>query len=403
MIRYLRGLALVLAPCSCSFFANLTGSAGGEAAGTLASVDMSKYDVEAIALEIADGRTTVCPGQSVSFEIVTDARERKGGAQTARLRTVPPNAGLAEARGKIDPAEFAVEGRGGDVRSGVFVASGLPWETLLGYDVRATYREDPSKLATVHLDPDYRCIDRVGDRGNGGASGEPGYHADQFGGAGGAGGAGGIGARGPSLVAYVTIVRTPMTDRLGMVRIEQEGGDAISMPFDLGTGVAVHASGGRGGAGGDGGDGGAGSDPRGSGGFGGAGGPGGPGGDGGQLVVVLDDRYPELAQVVRAEVAGGAPGRGGYGGNGGAGGPAPARACDECEELPPGADGPGGPGGPDGNVAGAPGRAQLRIGDVTPASATLPAGVRMRDDPRPQPAVTPARPPTGKSKKARRR
>ncbi len=398
-IKWVSGISAVLAlsTASCGFFSALTGSMGAGADGAAFATNMEKYEVQSIDLVFKDTESTMCPGQSATFVVTAEAVHKKKGTHST-LETAAPGASAKDTRGKMDLTEFAMEGRGGTVAHGVFTASGDPFQTLLGFDVRGTYRTDKSKTSEKHFDPVYSCIQSVGSSGARGAEGEGGYPGSEPGAAGGAAGPGGQGSIGPRLAAYVTIVRTPKHDRVGLVQVT---GDVEQLTlFDLSTGITVYANGGDGGYGGRGGDGAQGADPAGAGGPGGPGGQGGPGGDGGEALVVLDDRYPELAKIVGVNVEGGAPGPGGDGGYGGEGGPAPEKACDECEEPDPGPEGPGGPGGPAGTVAGRPGRFEVRAQDVTPAFSSLPPGLRLLDDPRPQPVAPP--PPPEKSKKRRR-
>lgn len=399
-MKWVSGISAVLAlsTVSCGFFSKLTGSMGAGAEGAAFAMNMEKYDVKAIDLVFTESNGTMCPGQSMSFIVTADAVKKKNG-QATQLETAVPGASAKDTRGKMDLTEFAMEGRGGTVSNGVFTAGGDPFAALLGFDVRGTYRTDKSKKAEKHFDPVYSCIQSVGSSGSSGNEGEPGQSSSDEGGAGGAAGPGTQGSVGPRIAAYVTIVRTPKHDRVGLVQVT---GDVEQLTlFDLASGITVYASGGQGGEGGRGGDGGDGSDPAGPGGPGGPGGSGGPGGDGGEATVFLDDRYPELANSVSVNVDGGSPGPGGSGGSGGAGGDAPEKACDDCEQPDPGPDGADGPPGQDGSVSGRPGRFDVRAQDVSSAFASLPPGLRLLDDPRPQPVAPP--PPAETSKKKRRR
>jgi len=390
---------LALSTASCGFFANLTGSMGAGADGAAFATNMEKFTVESIDLVFAGNDGTWCPGASGSFVVTAEAFKKKKPGEQLTLETAAPGASAKDARGKMDLTEFAMEGRGGSVANGVFTASGDPFEALLGFDVRATYRTDKTKVVEKHFDPIYSCIRSAGSSGLYGSEGEGGYPGEDPGGAGGAAGPGGGGGPGPRVVAHVTIVRTPKHERVGLLQVSGDV-DQLTL-FDLATGITVSARGGDGGQGGRGGDGGQGADPAGAGGPGGPGGVGGPGGDGGEAVIIIDDRYPELGQIVGVDVSGGAPGNGGDGGYGGDGGPAPEKACDDCEQPDPGPAGPEGPGGPAGTVAGQPGRSELRAQDVTQVFASLPPGIRLLDDPRPQPVVAPPPPPTTKKKKRR--
>lgn len=392
--------ALALCSASCGFFATLTGGMGAGADGAAFAANMEKFEVESIDLAFDGNDGTWCPGTSGSFTVTAQAHKKKKPGEQLTLETAAPGASVKDTRGKMDLTEFAMEGRGGTVSNGTFTASGDPFETLLGFDVRATYRTDKTKVVEKHFEPVYSCIRGVGSSGASGGEGEGGYPGQDPGGAGGAAGPGGGGGVGPRVVAHVTIVRTPKHERVGLIQVS--GDVEQTTLFDLATGITVSARGGDGGYGGRGGDGGTGADPAGAGGPGGPGGQGGPGGDGGEAVVIIDDRYPELGSIVGVDVSGGSPGGGGDGGLGGSGGPAPEKACDDCEQPDPGPDGPGGPGGPAGTVSGNPGRSELRAQDVTQVFASLPPGVRLLDDPRPQPIAEPPPPPATTKKKRRR-
>ncbi|MFO0631694.1 MAG: hypothetical protein U0168_02455 [Nannocystaceae bacterium] len=249
----------------CSFFGALAG--GGAGGGLVMAVDMEKVDVDAIALELPGTPTTWCPGQSGSFTVVAQGTERRGG-KAVTLRTAPEGTTGSALRGKMDLVEFAMAARGGTVERGVFTASGDPFAALLGYDLRATYRNETDETTVVHLDPVYGCIRGAGSSGLAGEWGEGGYAGSDAGQAGSAGGPGGNGGPGPRIVAYATLVRTPKYDRMGLLRIE---GDVEQLTlFDPAEGITVIASGGVGGTGGSGGDGAQGADPQGQ------GGPGGP-------------------------------------------------------------------------------------------------------------------------------
>ena len=392
--------ALALSTASCGFFATLTGGMGSGADSAAFATNMEKFAVESIDLVFAGNEGTWCPGTAGSFTVTAQAHKKKKPDQLLTLETAAPGATAKDVRGKMDLTEFAMEGRGGIVDTGVFTASSDPFETLLGFDVRATYRTDKTKVVEKHFEPVYSCITTVGSSGASGQEGEGGTPGQDPGGAGGAAGSGTQGGVGPRVVAHVTIVRTPKHERVGLIQVSGDV-DQLTL-FDLTTGITVAARGGSGGDGGRGGDGGDGSDPAGAGGPGGPGGIGGPGGDGGEAVVIVDDRYPELASIVGVDVSGGSPGGAGSGGNGGDGGDAPPKACDDCEQGDPGPDGADGQSGSSGTVSGNPGRTETRSQDVTQVFASLPPGVRLLDDPRPQPEIAPP-PPVESTKKKRRR
>ncbi len=367
--------ALALSLSGCSVFSALTGGMGAGAEGAAFAMDMEKYDVQSIDFAFAGNDGTFCPGQDYTFVVTAQATKKKKPGQLLTLETAVPGASAKDNRGKMDLTDFAMEGRSGTVSHGVFTADADPFMSLLGFDVRATYRLDKTKKAEHHFDPVYSCIQSVGSSGGRGQEGEGGDPGSEDGAGGGAGASGGQGLAGPRVVAYVTIVRTPKHERVGMVQVT---GDVEQLTlFDLATGITVVARGGEGGYGGRGGDGADGADPQGAGGPGGPGGTGGPGGDGGEAIVVLDHRYPELGSIVSVDVSGGAPGPGGDGGNGGDGGDAPPKACDDCERGDPGPDGTDGTDGPPGTSEGRPGRSEVNAKDVASTFASLPPGVRL--------------------------
>lgn len=362
--------AALLGAGGCSFISNLVNAGGADAAAF--TVDLERYDVRRIDLVRVGGGEGICPGSAVTFKVTAEAVNKKKG-KVENLETADPKAKASEARGKMDLTEFAFEVRGGKIESGVFTPSPDPFVALLGYDVKATYRLDKSKEVTRHYAPEYSCIAQVGGSGTAGNPGKAGGYGASNGGAGGAGGDGGSGGSGPRITAHVSIVQTPYYDRVGIVRL---AGDVEGLTlFDLSAGVTIAAIGGPGGHGGPGGPGGEGAKPQGTGGPGGAGGDGGDGGDGGQVVVTLDERFPELGGLVRVDVSGGPPGEGGSGGRGGAGAPS-YKPCGNCEYVPGGKAGPDGPSGRAGG-AGRAGWADVTSGDVSVAFATLPSGVRL--------------------------
>lgn len=395
--------ALVLAMGSslnCTLLATVVGTsiagtgAGGEGAvDAVFTEDMRDYEIESIAFDFEKEQpTSLCPGRSVSFDMVANAHKNKSPQDRVALKTRSAGSGAKARHSRIDFLEFAVAGRGGKVTRGSFTADHDPFAALLGYDLKASYTRDPEQATAVHFVPDYSCVKSVGRYGNSGELGNAGADGQYGGGVGGAGSLGGNGGPGPSVVAYVSIVKTPMFDRVGVVRINDE----LTL-FDLETGILVFAIGGAGGSGGEGGPGGEGADPEGAGGPGGPGGSGGNGGAGGSAVVHLDHRYPVLRDVVKVSARGGDAGSGGFGGPGGYGGPA-GEACESCDPREPGPDGPQGPEGGYGTSAGPDGRASIDLQNVSAVFASLPSGVALRDDPGPTQA-----PPRGGKKRRRRR
>lgn len=387
----------LLSASGCAFITKLTSAGGADASAF--TVDMENYDVKSIALSRAEASTNLCPGGSVKLTVRAEVFDKKK-SKTTFLESADPKGDANEARGKMDITEFAMSGRGGKIENGIFVADPDPFAALLGYDVKAIYRLDKTKEAEKHFGVEYSCFGAVGGSGPSGMSGSSGAQGAANGGAGGYGSSGGPGGPGPRLVAYASIIRTPLYDKVGIIRVTGDG-EQLSL-FDLSAGITLSARGGSGGYGGQGGQGGRGNpDRQGSGGPGGGGGDGGPGGDGGQVVLTLDDRFPELAQAVRVDVSGGSPGDGGSGGRGGQGAPAKT-PCSGCSQLPAGANGPDGPPGNPSSIAGRPGTSQVQTGDVSAMFAELPPGVRLRSDARPEPVAAPPPPPKpGKKKKGK--
>lgn len=89
---------------------------------------------------------------------------------------------------------------------------------------------------------------------------------------------------------------------------------------------------------------------------------------------------------------------GGSGGSGGSGAPS-YTPCSGCKMIPAGDRGQSGPSGNSSSVAGRPGTAEFKRGDVSPDFSKLPPGIRLRNDPRPQAAPTPPPTPPKKGKR----
>ncbi len=397
-IPFLAAAALV-GTSGCAFITGLAGAGGADASAF--TVDMEGYDVSKIDVVRTEATGGICPGKSVTLKVTADAVYKKKNERTM-LETADPKASGKDARGKMDLTEFAMSVRGGTVENGVFSTNPDPFAALLGYDVKATFRLDKSKTVTKHYAPEYTCLNGVGSSGPSGGSGQSGERGAENGGAGGAAGPGSPGGAGPKLTVYASIIETPLFDKVGIIKVT---GDVEQMSiFDLSTGITVFAGGGAGGSGGYGGKGGTGAKPKGSGGAGGPGGDGAPGGDGGSVVMIIDDRFPELADAIRADVSGGPPGGAGSGGDGGDGAPSyKPDNCPNCEMVPAGPKGPDGPPGRGSDVAGKDGTRELQRADVSSQFSSLPPGVRLkageRSAPPPEPEAPPPPPPKGKKKK----
>lgn len=366
-------IAALLSTSGCAFITKLTTVGGADAAAF--TLDMEKYSVKRVSLATKPVTKTLCPGANVNVQVLVEAVELKN-SKTSTLETAALDASAEDSRGKMDPTEFSMAARGGSIADGVFTSNPEPFATLLGFDIRATYRLDTSKEVVQHFAPDYSCFRVVGLPGPSGLSGSSGAQGSSTGGTGGMGGPGSTGGPGPDVIAVITIVQTPLYERVGLVHISPT--EELTL-FDLDTGLTVTARGGQGGSGGSGGRGGEGLKPQGSGGPGGVGGPGGPGGPGGRVLLVLDERYPELADVVGIDISGGRPGSRGIGGMGGSGSPA-YHACSGCDLTPAGKRGPSGPSGSEGDISGSEGSAETRHENVTEHFSDLPAGIRLLDE-----------------------
>lgn len=362
----LTALALLTVVASgCSLFGNFAKGLGVDTRDLSKSLD--KYEIETMTLKLQGEKTRICPGIGAGVEVGVVAHKKKKPDKKESLRT--PRAGDSD-RDKfksIDFTEFVYESPLGKVdENGVFVTESDPFASLEGFPMTVSYRADKSKTASETFLPRYDCWTTVGPMGDGGATGMGGLDGDA-GGAGGAGGPGGDGGSGGQVAAYVSIVSTPVYDRVGIVQLQ--GDSSGTFLFDLDAGLVVSARGGSGGSGGSGGFGGNGDASQ-AGGSGGAGGDGGNGGDGGVVAVVLDARFPELKSVVSADVSGGGPGYEGPGGDGGVGG----EYGDSGDYAP---DGPAGPPGRPGGYGGRDGRSDVQLGNVTSIFASLPAGVEL--------------------------
>jgi hypothetical protein len=363
------------------------------------TVNMEKWDVSRIAVGLrGEG---ICPRARVQLVVFADAKHVERD-KTRRFETWAGDAGSSRV-GKMGFDEFvlAVDGGSLDVETGWFTPNPDVLATAAtAFTIDARYKRQAHVPAVQQVvPPSYACITDggiVGDAGmggdagpsgNGGSSGGSGG-TDSTGGrggdgtGGGAGGNGGPGSAGGSITAYATMVRTPHHGRLGLVVLEGDAADVVL--FDPALGYALHAAGGPGGAGGSGGAGGPGGNGGnagvgGAGGNGGAGGPGGVGGDGGpggSIVLVVDARHPELAEMIRLDASGGpggSPGSAGAGGRGGPGGSSSAAGAPTGTAGAEGAQGAQGRSGRDGP----PGATRIDRADLAARFAHLPEGVAL--------------------------
>lgn len=203
--------------------------------------------------------------------------------------------------------------------------------------VTATLIANPSITATTKVIPTWACdppAAYVG--GNDGAQGDSDMSD------GGEGHKGADGSPGQSVVVTVGWVQHH-DSKLAIADVRSDSGESVYV-LDPTTPLKVLAGGGAGGAGGGGWFGRGMDNCNGKGGRGGKGGDGGDGGDGGTVTIRYDASSPELAQLIQAEVQGGAAGPRGSGGSGGSG----PNGCGEWGDS--GADGSEGRAGRDGTV-----------------------------------------------------
>lgn len=380
-----------------SFGCGLLGGPGSSGRSERATLDMARWELTKISVEVVGEPTTLCPGQSVQLSIVAEAKHRERD-KVRLVQTYEGNRPGLGARNKLGFDSFALRsGQGRFGPHGWYAPSEDPFVSVEGFTLEVEHTPNPKLAATLNYKPSYDCVRQGGGggpagtpgrSGSGGASGERGKYggSSDDGGGGGAGasgsngGEGTAGAPGPHLSAWATVVRTPHHEHL--VLLEYQGDMNGRVMFDSHTSFVLLAPGGPGGRGGSGGPGGSGGS-GGGGTRGGGGGPGGPGGTGGmggaggaggQVDLVIDDRFPELAQVIRLDVSGGGGGFGGAVGDGGSGGSGGHSSAEDTDDGPDGSEGADGTAGANGR-GGAPGVGQVRVGSVDERFSALPAGV----------------------------
>lgn len=364
------------------------------------SVNMEKWELTKMDVSLQGGARSICPRAPVQMSIVAEAKHKK----RDKVKTMETWAGDPERAvriGKMGFESFDFATEGGEVdENGYFHPSPDMLATAGGYKIGTKYKEKPDSLTSDKAYvPTYDCVvaggmsASSGQSGPGGATGESGASGDsgsseKAGGPGGTGGAGGQGpnggdgASGPSLTAYATLVSTEHHDSLVLLRIEGDTTDTLL--FDPKSSFVLGARGGMGGAGGPGGSGGSGGrggsgylgGDGGAGGPGGSGGLGGNGGAGGKIEFFYDSRYPELANVVALDVAGGGGGNGGSTGSGGSAGSGGSGQGEGSQAGPAGAAGPSGVEGSTGS-AGSDGLARAESMDTASVFADLPEGVTL--------------------------
>ncbi len=375
-------------------------------------VDPAK--VTALSLLTRSGQLTYCPHG--------DAPQIAAQATLDDGKIVQTRAAGEGVSGRLEVAAFEWTTTWGQIDDDARLR--LPYDPIgaIDRDVKISARlvDRPDLVAELTLAPDYGCGGTAGGYGSTGYTGEQGaygYNGDagaagqrgdderdgDDGGDGGNGtdggdaGDGGDGGPGPEIEAMLTMVDTERHGPLVAIAIPATGElylhDPDGEPFWVVAMGGSGGSGGQGGTGGAGGQGGKGGDGGdgvhqedgstsqggnggrggngGDGGNGGQGGRGGDGGEGGILRVIVDARWPELAERIGMSTAagdGGAGGYGGYGGSagspgsggyGGSGGGSTGPAGNSGQSGVQGASGPGGRAGRDG--AGA----DVRVGDVS--------------------------------------
>lgn len=385
-------LALALLAAGCG----LVGSSLGVLSAP-ATLDLTRWEITRMNVGLVGSPTSLCPGEAVQLSVVAELRHRERD-KTRTAATYEGNHPGIGGRGKLGFERFAVRSAHGRIeRHGWYTPSADPFASVDGFTLEVQYTDNPEIAQTLHYSPRYDCARRGGAAGGAGSPGRPGADGGagrrgSYGGSSSDGGAGGDGATGGdggagtpgrpggSMAAWATVVRTPHHAHL--VLLEYEGDAQGRVMFDSRGAFVLAATGGPGGGGGGGGRGGRGGDggggqhggAGGSGGAGGPGGRGGAGGSGGSIVLTVDERFPELAQVIRLDVSGGHGGAGGpagQGGSGGRGGTALAEGAPEGADGSEGAEGAEGTNGP----SGPPGRAQVVVGDVEARFEELPEGV----------------------------
>lgn len=278
-------------------------------------------------------KNSICPGETVDMQVKLEAIHKLRQNERALL-SVPNDSDLWKDSGDVEAAErliFTSE-QGSFNTRGQMRADPDPLSSLDGFFFKTRLVSSRSDIETKsRFSTDYRCIKvggYIGRRGQEGKNGEGFVRSSRIRGEqnpfrGAHGTSGGNGQNAPSLIAYVTRVKSFQHSDLVAVRLQ---GKARQLAiFHLNNGFLIKAKGGRGGDGGRGVRGKVGADgvrgkPGGPGGNGGNGGDGGHGGNGGDITIYIDERYPELRWAITADASGGRGGEGGAGGHAGPGG-----------------------------------------------------------------------------------
>jgi hypothetical protein len=363
------------------------------------STNMDHWEVKSLKLGLR--AESMCPRGSVQLAIFADAQHKKRHKRTKRLETWIDAGEGSNRMGKMGFEEFVFTSTNGtlDPANGRFEPNPDMLATVEGFAFSAKYKRDPKlEPASERFAPNYGCFTEAGSPGEHGDTGEPGEEGDDGrngdgggdeapgssgsnGGPAGNAGNGGDGGNGPNIVAYATVVKTPLFDHLVLVKITGDVEDMVLL--DPKGPITVSARGGDGGAGGRGGEGGEGGDGGGgnsagngaTGGPGGVGGVGGRGGAGGSVRLIYDPAFPELASAITVDAAGGAAGAAGAPGPGGDKGRGGNGMGSGGKSGEAGEDGPDGAGGSEG-TPGTDGSASAEAGDVSAAFASLPPNVQ---------------------------
>lgn len=370
-------LALVPALTGCAFFKSLAGRD---------YVDLENAQVESMSIDIRKERKTLCPRERVQMAVFLKAKLED---ETAFVEYETWN-GDESRNDKLSFEAFNFHANLGTFdQEGWFQPSADLLKTLeREFVIHTVLKSDPDKFTMkMSYKPDYRCLvdsgviaqsGTSGDAGEQGPSGENARDGDQetggdhggHGAPGGPGGSGTPGAKGQTIEVYATMVSTKFYDKLVAVRIGGALDDFVlfapEQQFVVFARGGDGGDGGEGGPGGDGGDGGRGN-PGGDGGNGGdgaAGGPGADGGDGGNILLVVDERYPEIGNILRLDVTGGRGGRGGQAGRGGYAGSSGSGAGQGAQSGNQGEQGANGESGSDGRN-GSDGIIKRTLGDVS--------------------------------------
>ena len=342
-------LALASLPAmGCSFFKSLVGAN---------TVDFEGAEVKSVGVDLRRQQKTICPREPVQMAVFIEA-QLKGDKEPKRFETWQGRGHLVNKNDKIDFKELVFQSDLGRFDEEGWFTPVPDVLTSVGreFELHTILKKQPDKFSLMtHYKPDYTCLTGGGGSGSPGSSGSAGASGSS-GGSGGSGSPGSNGGAGPHVEVFATMVKTKFYDRLVAIKIDGDAHDFLL--FSPEQTISITATGGPGGSGGAGGAGGRGTNGSagspggngGPGGHGGNGGHGGAGGPGGTVRVMFDNRFSEIADMIKIDVsggpggAGGSPGPGGSGGSGGQG----------LNGAPSGSQGPSGASG-SGGSSGAPG------------------------------------------------